>query len=144
MVSVIPDFSTFIQMANFLVLLVALNYLLYRPIRGIIKQRAEKIAQLNSDITSNQEGARAKEGELESRKVRARKHGAEMKDDMMAEGHAKEREIIDAATAEMEKAVAKVREEVAKDIGQAREDLKGQVQTFGLELAQKILGRSIQ
>ena len=144
MVSVTPDISTLIQMANFLVLLIALNYLLYKPIRGIIRQRSEKVAQLNSDITSNQEGARAKEGELESRRVQARKHGGEMKEEMKAEGHSREREIIEAATAEMEKAVAKVREEVAKDIGQAREDLKGQVQAFGLELAQKILGRSIQ
>ena len=44
----------------------------------------------------------------------------------------------------MEKTVSKLRAQIAEEIGQARSQLKGEVQTFGVELAQKILGRSIQ
>jgi F-type H+-transporting ATPase subunit b len=144
MVSIDIDSSLFWQIGNFLVLLVALNYLLYRPIRGIIKQRAEKVAQLNGDITSSEEGAKAKQAELEAEMAEARRQGAEVREEMKGEGHSKEREIIDAATAEMEKAVAKVREEISAEIGKARDELKGQVQSFGRELAQKLLGRSLQ
>lgn len=144
MVSIDINISTIIQMVNFLVLLLALNYLLYRPIRGIIKKRAEKIAQLNNDIASSQEAVTSKEEELAAQRAVARTQGGETREELKAEGKAKERELIDAATAEMEKAVAEVREQVAKDIGQAREELKGEIRTFGTELAQKILGRSIQ
>lgn len=144
MVSIDVDISLVYQMVNFLVLLFALNFVLYRPIRGIIKKRAEKIAQLNSDITSNQENAQAKAGELEAQQAEARRIGMAAREELKAEGQAKERELIDQATGEMEKAVAKVREQVADEIGQARDELKGQVETFGAQLAEKILGRSIQ
>lgn len=144
MVSIDIDTSLFWQIGNFLLLLLALNYLLYRPIRGIIRQRAEKVAQLSGDITSSEEGAKAKAVELEANLVQARRDGAEVRDEMKVEAHGTEREIIDTATAEMEKTVAQVREEIVGEIGQAREELKGQVQSFGRELAQKILGRSLQ
>lgn len=144
MVSIEINWSLAWQIGNFLVLIVALNYLLYKPIRGIIRQRAEKTAQLNSDITSSEEGSRSKAQELEARLAEARQEGVTTREEMKGEGHAKEREIVEAATAEMERAVAKVREEIAAEIGQARDELKGQVQSFGRELAQKILGRSIQ
>jgi len=144
MVSIDIDGSLFWQIGNFLVLLVALDYLLYRPIRGIIKQRAEKMAQLGSDITTSEEGAKAKEAELEAEMAKARREGAELREEMKGEGHGTERQIIDAATAEMEASVVKVREEIAAEIGSARDQLKGQVQSFGRELAQKLLGRSLQ
>ena len=144
MVSIDINASLFWQVGNFLLLLVALNYLLYKPIRGIIAKRAEKVAQLGSDITSSEEGVKAKAGELEAQLAEARKEGMTTREEMKSEGHDKEREIIDAATAEMEKTVAKIREEISAEIGAARDELKGQVQSFGQELAQKILGRSIQ
>lgn len=144
MVSIDIDSSLFWQIGNFLVLLVALNYLLYRPIRGILKQRAEKFAQLGSDITASEEGAKAKEAEMEAELVAARRQGAEIREEMKGEGHGAEREIVEAATAEMEAAVVKVRAEIEAEIAGARDDLKGQVQTFGRELAQKLLGRSLQ
>ncbi|MBU1157663.1 MAG: ATPase [Proteobacteria bacterium] len=144
MVSIDIDASLFWQIGNFLLLLVALNFLLYKPIRGIIKQRAEKVAQLSGDITSSEEGAKAKAAELEANLVQARRDGAGVREEMKTQAHGTERQIIDAATAEMEKTVAKVREEIVGEIGQAREELKGQVQSFGRELAQKILGRSLQ
>ncbi len=144
MVSIDIDASLFWQIGNFLLLLVALNYLLYRPIRGIIKTRAEKVAQLAGDITSSEEGAKAKAAELEANLVQARRDGAEVREQMKGQAHGAEREIIDAATAEMEKRVAQVRQEISSEIGQARQELKGQVQSFGRELAQKILGRSLQ
>ena len=144
MVSIDIDSSLFWQIGNFLVLLVALNYLLYRPIRGIIKQRAEKMAQLGSDITASEEGAKAKEAEMEAELVEARRQGAEIREEMKGEAHGTERGIVEAATAEMEAAVANVRTEIEAEIGSARDELKGQVQTFGQELAQKLLGRSLQ
>ncbi|RJX30000.1 MAG: hypothetical protein C4525_13225 [Desulfarculus sp.] len=144
MVSIDINASLFWQIGNFLVLLLALNYLLYKPIRGILRQRAEKVAQLSSDITSSQEGVRARQKEMDTELAEARQDGAAAREEMKDQGHLQEREIIEAATKEMEGAVAKVREQITAEIGQAREQLKGQVQSFGVELAQKILGRTIQ
>ncbi len=144
MVTIDINASLFWQIANFLVLMVALNFLLYKPIRGILRQRADKMASLNGEITASKEGAKSKEDELEGRRTEARRQGMAAAEEMKSEGRAKERELVEAATKEMEQTVAKVREEIQGEIGQARDQLKAEVQTFGKDLAQKILGRSIQ
>ena len=144
MVSLDIDISLFWQIVNFLVLLGALNYLLYRPIRGILKKRAQAVAQLNGEITSRREESKVKAQELEEQRSQALRQGDVVKEELMAEGRAKEREIIEAATREMEEMVAKLRAQIKTEMGQARSELKGQIQSFGEELARKILGRSIQ
>ncbi len=144
MVSIDIDASLLWQIGNFLFLILALDFLLYKPIRGILQKRAQKMAQLSGDITANSEGAKAKEEELASLTAEARRRGLEVAEEMKSEGRAQERKIIEAATKEMEEAVARVRAEIAAEIGQVRDELKAQVQSFGQELAQKILGRSIQ
>lgn len=145
MVKVIPDFfAVAILMGNFIVIWIALHYLLFNPIRGILKQRAEKVATLGSDIAASEEGSRAKADQLEAERVEARRQGAQAKEDIKFQGLQTERDLIDAATKEMEEVVFKVRDEIKGDIAAAREDLKGQVQVFGEDLAQKILGRNIQ
>lgn len=136
--------SLFWQIGNFLLLMLLLNFVLYKPIRGILKKRAEKIAELNSDITTSQEGVKSKTQEMEAQKAEARRQGASVREDLKSEGRSVEREVIDAATKEMEESVAKVRDQISAEIGQARDELKGQVQSFGTDLAQKILGRTIQ
>jgi len=144
MVSIDINLSLWLQIANFLVLLVALNFILYRPIRGILRERAEKKAQMSNDISASEEGTASQRALLESQRAQARKEGSVTRDEITGQGHTQERQIIDAATKEMEAAVEKVRDQIRQDIGQARDELQGQVRSFGVELAQKILGRSIQ
>jgi F-type H+-transporting ATPase subunit b len=138
------NISVIYQMINFLALMVLLNFVLYRPIRGILQKRSEKMAQLGSDITSSEETVKSRTEQLELQRSEARKEGAGVREELKSEGHEEEKALITAATQEMEEAVAKVRAEIQSEIGQARDELKGQVQSFGQGLAEKILGRTIQ
>lgn len=144
MVSIDVTSSLIFQIINFVVLIFLLNVVLYKPIRGILAERKAKIAQMNGEIAASTEGAAAKAQKLEADRAEARKAGASAREEIKAQARGKEREIINAATAEMEQTVSKLRAQIAEEIGQARDRLKGEVQTFGVELASKILGRSIQ
>ena len=144
MVSIDVDLSLVFQIVNFLVLMFVLNQVLYKPIRGILHQRAEKFAQLNGEIASSMEGVDAQARALEAERASARSQGAALREDIKNVARGQERELITEATKEMEQTVAKVRQQIAAEIGGVREELKGQVQSFGRELAQKLLGRSIQ
>ena len=44
------DYSVFIQIVNFLFLVWILNIVVYKPIRNILRQRAEKIDAFNQRI----------------------------------------------------------------------------------------------
>jgi F-type H+-transporting ATPase subunit b len=144
MVSIDIDWSLGFQIVNFLVLMLVLNAVLYKPIRGILQQRAEKIAQLNGEINASLEGVDAQAKALEAERAGARSQGAALREELKNAARGQERELITAATKEMEETVARVRQQIAAEIGGVREELKGQVQSFGRELAQKLLGRSIQ
>ena len=50
--TVIPDWTTAIQIANFLFLIWVLNLILYRPIRRVLLQRKDKITGLEQSIQS--------------------------------------------------------------------------------------------
>lgn len=52
------DVSVFIQIANFLVLVWALNQFLYRPIRRMLNERADKVKGLESTMAAPDGGAR--------------------------------------------------------------------------------------
>jgi F-type H+-transporting ATPase subunit b len=144
MVSIDVDASLLFQIVNFLVLMAVLNVVLYKPIRGILKERAARIAQLNGEAAAATEGVASRTKALDDQRVASRKEGAQLKEALKGEGHSAERAMVQEATAEMEAAVVKVRAEVKAEIDQAKVDLQAQVQGFGVELAQKILGRSIQ
>ena len=144
MVSIDIDMSLVFQIVNFLVLMFVLNTVLYKPIRGILQQRAEKFAQLNGEISRSLEGVDAQARALEAERASARGQGAALREEIKTAARGQERELISGATKEMEETVAKVRQQIASEIGGVREQLKGQVQAFGRELAQKLLGRSIQ
>jgi len=144
MVSIDITSSLIWQMANFLVLILAMNFILYKPIRGMLKKRAERMAGLSGEITAKEEGVRSRQEEMEAQLTEARRQGVATADEMKSEGRARERELIEDATKEMEETVARVRAEIQGELASAREELKGQVDAFGKELAEKILGRSIQ
>ena len=51
------DYTVFIQVANFLVLLLLLNILLYKPIRGILAKRREQETALKNSTEDFQSQA---------------------------------------------------------------------------------------
>ena len=60
------DWTFFAQLVNFLIILTVLNLILYRPIRGIIKKRAEVMSEKLSSI---EDFAAKAEAKLESYKT---------------------------------------------------------------------------
>jgi len=54
-ITVLPDWSTLIQIANFIFLIFILNIILYKPIRSVLIQRKEKITGLEEGIEAEEE-----------------------------------------------------------------------------------------
>jgi hypothetical protein len=55
------DMSLFIQIANFLFLIWAMNRVVYKPVRRMLAQRNEKISGLENTIAVSEEGVAAKD-----------------------------------------------------------------------------------
>jgi F-type H+-transporting ATPase subunit b len=143
MVGVGVDISMLIQMVNFLVTLLVLNFLLFRPIRRIVRERKEKIARSEAEIERVRLGAQEKLSMFESQLEQARNEGAGKRLEVRKGAQDEERAVLDKVTKEMEATLERARGEIAGDATKARETLRAQSAAFASAVAEKILGRGV-
>jgi F-type H+-transporting ATPase subunit b len=135
---------TFIfQLVNFLLLMMVLNVLLYRPIRKILADRAaeiagghEKAAEVDRDV---QEKMALYETRLREAKAKASEERGVMKKDALAEESA----VLDKARKEATDSMNLLKGQVAKEAASAREYLREQTRSLSLEICEKVLGRRL-
>ena len=142
-ISVIPDVSLFVQIANFLIIIWVLNIILYRPIRKILIQRKEKITGLEQNIDKlNEDTAEKDEAYLAGIKD-ARARGLNEKEALMKEGAEEEKRIIEQINQKAQANLAEVRENITKEAQNVRESLNKEIDTFANAISEKILGRAV-
>ena len=139
MVSV--DGSIVLQIVNFLVLILILNLVLYKPIRKILTERKEKMAGLQSDIDGSTQQVQSKEEAYAEGIRQARAAGQKEKEALMQAASEEEKAIIgkinDAAQAELKA----VKEKIAQETGSVKAALEEEIDAFADAIGQKILGR---
>ncbi len=137
------DWTLFVQIANFLFLVFLLNMVLFRPIRGILKERQGLIAGMQSEISTLTETEQGVRQDIQSELQSARKSGINKRDMIKQEGSAVEAGMLEKAKAEADAEMAQMVAKIKADIAAAREALRPQVESFALDLATKILGREV-
>ncbi len=136
--------SLILQIVNFLFLIWVLNLILYRPIRGIIRQRKEKIEDLEKSIAASQKDAEEKQLSLTLGIRDARAKGIREKEMIVQAAEEEEKQILDRLARKAQADLAQIREKVARESEAARRSLEKELGTFASAIAQKILGRSVQ
>lgn len=138
------DKTLFIQIANFLLLLFFLNIFLFKPIRGILAKRHEEQNSLQKSIEEYLTRSDQSEKGIEEGKIRARKEGAVEKEGLKGQGLEKERAILNKASSAAEERKINARKDIKAKVSDVHRTLQDQVADFSHELAEKILGRSLQ
>jgi F-type H+-transporting ATPase subunit b len=137
------DWTLFMQIANFLILVFLLNMVLFRPIRGILKERQGILSGLQSDISSLSESEHGVRQDIQSELLSARKSGINKRDMIKQEGSAVEAGLMEKAKAEVDDEMARMAAKIKADVAAARDALKPQAESFAHDLATKILGREM-
>ena len=138
------DGTVILQIANFLVLLVVMNIILYKPIRGILAKRDEEMASRQKMIDDYQGRVKDNEEAIESGMVSARKEGYQEKESLKVLGQEEEKGVLQEAGAAVERKLTAAKQEIETKVAAAREVLESEISGFSNELAEKILGRSVQ
>ena len=136
-------YSLFIQMANFLVFLIVMNFVLYRPIRRIVAERKKMISEKQESVDSLEAQAKAALLDYDQKLQESRSMGFQRILELKAAGYEQEKELLRQSSEQTAATVQELREKIQKDIAAARKELKQQVKSFSADLAQKILGRKI-
>jgi len=136
------DYTFFVQLVNFLVILTVLNLILYRPIRAIIKKRAEVMSEKLGSIEAFAAKAEAK---LESYKAAlsgARVEAQHVRVALKAEGVDVESSVLAKAGAEAAEQVAAARKDIDGQKQVALKALRNEVANYAKNVADKVLSKA--
>ena len=138
------NLTVIFQLAVVLILMVALSNILFKPFLGVLQGRRDWV-----------EGAEKKARELQQRmeelmeKYRetmatAQAQGANIREGIRKESLAKEMEILQRAMEEANRFLGEIKTKVQEENEIARASLRLHAQNLSREIAEKILGRTIQ
>jgi F-type H+-transporting ATPase subunit b len=144
MVTVIPDFTLLVQMFLFVMLVLALNRLLYKPILATIDRRKKQLEELENEINLFSESVEKKATEYEEKLKQAKTKASEMKKEIIQEGVDQAKNVVDAVRNEIPVIAKEFQQKMDKEVEKARAILDGHSQKLSMEIAQKILGRAVQ
>lgn len=136
------NWTLFVQIANFLVIIFVLNMIVYKPIRGILKQRRAKIEGLENNIQSIGSDAEARNQSFEGGIKEARQKGQQQKEALLQAAADEEKAIVAQINEKAQQDLAAVKEKIAGDINSVRAALENEVDSFANAITQKILGRA--
>lgn len=137
------NWTVFLQFANFMILLLALNFLLYRPIRAHLAQRRE-------NIDGALQHAKGLEGQISEKMARYQERLQEAKlkgnqEKLMLRQQALEQEgrTLGEARDQAADYIQKIKDQVADETEKARQALGSQTKVLAGQVAAKVLGRGL-
>ena len=137
------DITLLIHIVNMIVLMFVLNAILYKPVLGMLDQRARKMAALNDEVAQYEETARQRQAELEHKMREASSRAKKALDGARSQAQTAGAEKLAVIRKESDSAKAKQLTDLRSQIEVARKELQANAAGFAQAMASKILGRSL-
>ena len=137
------NIAFFIQLANFIVVLIALNFILFKPLRSIMREREQGIGGAFSDAKAAQERV---QGLLEQYNISladAKQKAAAAYNTLYQQGLDAQRDMIASERAKAGELLDKARKEIDAAAATARGDLRKEAEKLSQEISSKLLGRAV-
>ncbi len=137
------NITLLIQLINFLVLLIILNFILFKPIRQIMQERELGISSALGDAKNAQERMQKLLDDYNVSLADAKQKSAATYNSMYQQGVDAQREMIAAERAKAGEALDKARADIAAASAEARADLRKEAERLSQEITSKLLGRAV-
>ncbi len=129
----------FVLVVNFIVLLIALNALLFKPLAKIFKERDASIKgaldEAKALAAKKDDALAAMNSELSAARTKAK----DLYSSLREEGLAKEKEVLGKTEAEAVEIIEKARRDLKAETEKARAALKADVDKFSDEIVKKLV-----
>lgn len=123
----------------FVILVAILTKLLKRPIAGFLNSRREEIQRMLEDLEAKTGEARKKSAEIQARIAGAEEETRKIVDELIAEGEAERKKIIEAAHRQADYIKQQARIAIQQEIQAARDSLKDEVADLSVSAAEEVL-----
>ena len=138
------DYTLWVQMANFIILMFILNLLLYKPVLGIIDKRKKNLQDIEEEIKRLNQSVDERMAAYEEKLRLAKMQALEKKQEIMTEGTEQAKRFIEAAKGDIPAMMEKFHADMNREVDEARRILTDQSKKISVEIAEKLLGRSLQ
>jgi F-type H+-transporting ATPase subunit b len=137
------DRSLIVQAINFLVLLLILWRLLYRPLLAKMEERSEAIRKALEEAQAARAEAARQQEENAARLRQVHAEAAAIREQALKESAEERKRLMDAARAEAQRMVESARAQTEADIRRAREELRREVAELATGIAEKLIRKSL-
>jgi F-type H+-transporting ATPase subunit b len=138
------DKSLLVQVVNFVILLLILQRLLYRPLLGKMEERTQAIQRSLEEAQSARAEAARQQEENTARLRQAHAEAASIRDQALKEAGEEQKRLVEAARAEAQRLVESAKAQLDADVRRAREDLRREVADLATGVAEKLLRKSLR
>jgi len=136
--------SILLHIVNAAILLVALYFLLYRPVRKFMNNRSAGVAKELQDVMDAQEKLRVEQNEAQDEVKAARKLAADTVAQSVAQAQEQAQHILTDAHSDAELTIKQARAETEFMRNNARNEMRDEVANLSVELAGRILQREVK
>ncbi|MEA3487522.1 MAG: ATP synthase F0 subunit B [Thermodesulfobacteriota bacterium] len=137
------NYTVWIQMVNFILLIFILNFLLYKPVLKIIEKRNKKLEESDEEVKSLNETIERNMAEYEGKVRQARAEAVVQRDEIEEEGAEQGKVIIGKVGDEISEKLGDFKTKLQNETDKARGVLRDQTGTIAMDISEKVLGRGI-
>jgi F-type H+-transporting ATPase subunit b len=131
----------FAQLANFLLLLIILNAILYKPILRIFKERESSTTGFLEDAKSMDSDKDELMAQIDAKLSDARNSAKSIFESLSEEGKAAQKQTVGSAQNESVEINKKARDDIEAATDKARASLKADIESFSKQIVAKLVGK---
>jgi len=137
------NITFFWQLINFAILLVALNFILFKPLRTIMREREEGIGGALSDTATAQGRMQGLLEQYNASLAEAKQKAAAAYNTFYQQGLDAQRDMIASERTKAGELLDKARKEIAEAASAARGELRNEADKLSQDISTKLLGRAV-
>ena len=137
------DKSLIIQAVNFVILLVLLTKLLYKPLMKKMDERTQAIQKSLDEAQAARAEAQKERDDFAAKIQAAHGEAQAIRAEALKEAAEEQRRLVDAAKAEAARLVVTARQELEQDVRRARQELRQEVADLAIDVSQQLIKKSL-
>ena len=137
------DKSLIIQAVNFIILLVLMTKLLYRPLLAKMDERTQAIQKSLDEAQAARAQAQKERDEFAAKIQAAHAEAQGIRATALKDAADEQRRLVDAARAEAARLVTGARQEMDQDVRRARQELRQEVADLAIAVSERLIRKSL-
>ena len=132
-----------IQVISFLIFLIIMNRIMFRPLRQAMDRRIEHIEQINQNIEESEDEIERLTLSIEEQRAAVQREGQAISKELERAGADAAGEILEEIKAEIDQLKTKTAKELDQKIAEVRQYLQDESETMAVHIMEKILDRRL-